>query len=123
MQHEHLARRYEIVRNVVSLAGDLATGVAVAAACSWLIQQATLGMFLSFLIWLLGVVIGLALSQHVVHPTVQWALADDKLDRGLALATCVRHTVVRAAQELDLAEVMALLRRTWPTATARPAPV
>lgn len=80
------AWRYGIVRSAASIAGDIAMASAVASACSWLIQSATLGLFLAFLVWLLGLMLALALSQYVVHPAMQWLLADDKLSRGFAAA-------------------------------------
>lgn len=71
---------------MASLAGDIALATAVASACSWLIQSAALGLFLAFLVWLMGLILSLALSQYLVHPAVQWLLADDKLSRGFAAA-------------------------------------
>jgi len=88
-------RRNAIIRTVASLAGDIAIGTAVASACVWLIESALLGVFLSFLTWLLGIVLSLALSQYVVHPTVKLALSDHKLDQAAgavsALADIVGH--------------------------------
>lgn len=78
--------RYATLRAMASLAGDIALATAVAGACSWLIQSAALGLFLAFLVWLLGLILSLALSQYLVHPTVQWVMADDKLSRGFDAA-------------------------------------
>jgi len=77
------SRRNTIIRAVVTLCGDITVGVAVANACVWLIQSAALGLFLSFLLWLVAVIAALALSQIVVHPTVKLALSDRKLDAGM----------------------------------------
>ena len=74
------SRRNVIVRTVATITGDIATGIAVASACVWFIQAATLGWFLSFLIWLIGTLLALALSQYVVHPALTVALSDAKLD-------------------------------------------
>lgn len=76
--------RYATLRAMTSLAGDIALATAVASACSWLIQSAALGLFLVFLVWLFGLILSLALSQYLVHPTVQWVMANDKLSRGFA---------------------------------------
>ena len=73
-------RRNILIRTVASVAGDIATGVAVASACVWLIETAALGLFLSFLVWLLGTLAALALSQYVLHPAISVALSDRKLD-------------------------------------------
>lgn len=73
-------RRNILIRTVASVAGDIATGVAVASACVWLIETAALGLFLSFLVWLLGTLAALALSQYVLHPALSVALSDRKLD-------------------------------------------
>ena len=99
--------RHFAVRTVVSIAGDIAAGVAVAAVCTWIIETAALGLFLSFLIWLLGVVLALALSQYVVHPTLAVVLSDDKLDRGIAAVAGLWSTVVTP-------EGIQALRGLWP---------
>lgn len=74
------SRRNILVRSMAVLAGDVATGVALATACVWMIEVAALGLFLSFLVWLLGLALSLALSQYLVHPAVQLVLSDRKLD-------------------------------------------
>jgi hypothetical protein len=74
------SRRNTIIRSVATIAGDVATGVAVASACVWLIEAATLGLFLSFLVWLIGALLALALSQYVIHPALTVVLSDSKLD-------------------------------------------
>jgi hypothetical protein len=79
-------RRNYFIRTIAAFAGDFAVGFALASACVWIIQSAALGLFLSFLLWLMAIVGGLAISQLVVHPTVQFVLSDRKLDRGLAVA-------------------------------------
>ena len=79
-------RRNFFIRSVAAFAGDFAVGFALASACIWVIQSAALGLFLSFLLWLMAIIGGLAMSQLLVHPTVQFALSDRKLDRGLTVA-------------------------------------
>ena len=74
------SRRNTLIRTVAAVSGDIATGIAMAAACVWLIEAAALGLFLSFLLWLLGILIALAFSQFVVHPTVAVMLSNRKLD-------------------------------------------
>ncbi|MCA0439870.1 MAG: hypothetical protein LCH71_05195 [Proteobacteria bacterium] len=65
---------------MTTISGDIAIGVALASACTWLIQAAALGLFLSFVAWLLTFVLSLAMSQYVLHPVVQVVLSDRKLD-------------------------------------------
>lgn len=99
--------RHFDIRSVVSIAGDIAATVAVAAVCAWIIETAALGLFLSFLIWLLGLVISLALSQYVVHPTMSIMLSDDKLDRGIAAMSGLWSAVATP-------EGIQTLRSLWP---------
>ena len=85
------ARRNFFNRAVGTVAGDFVVGFAMAAACIWVIQSAALGLFLSFLLWLLALIVALALSQHVVHPVAAVVLSDRKLDQGIdALASLAR---------------------------------
>ena len=77
------SRRNTLLRTVAAVSGDIATGIAMAAACVWLIEAAALGLFLSFLLWLLGALIALAFSQYVVHPTVAVMLSNRKLDASI----------------------------------------
>lgn len=81
------SRRNTLIRTITAFTGDVATGLAVATACVWLIQTAALGIFLSFLLWLMGVLLSLAISQYVVHPATQQLLSDRKLDEGIAVIT------------------------------------
>lgn len=82
-----ISRRNTLIRTVAAATGDVATGVALASACVWLIQTAALGLFLSFLLWLLCVLLSLAISQYVIHPATQQLLSDRKLDEGIAVVT------------------------------------
>ena len=77
------SRRNTLIRTVAAISGDIATGIAMAAACVWLIEAAALGLFLSFLLWLLGALIALAFSQYVVHPTLAVMLSNRKLDASI----------------------------------------
>ena len=86
-------RRNTIVRAIATVTGDVAFGIAIASACLWLIEVAALGLFLSFLVWLLGLLLSLALSQYVVHPVTELLLSDRKLDAGLAAAASVANKV------------------------------
>ena len=74
------SRRNTLIRTVAALSGDIAVGVALASACVWLIEAAALGLFLSFLLWLVGLMLSLALSQYIVHPLCSAVLSDRKLD-------------------------------------------
>jgi VanZ family protein len=89
------SRRNIIIRTVATIAGDIATGVAVASACIWIIETAALGVFLSFLIWLLGVLAALAVSQSVLHPALTAALSDRKLDLVVEAVTGLAERLTR----------------------------
>lgn len=95
-QHVIRRRRYALVRTVATLAGDFAVGVAFGAMCSWVITAASLGTFLSFLAWIVAVMLALLVSQHVVHPGVKFLMSDRKLDDVVEGA----HALVQAAKPL-----------------------
>lgn len=94
------SRSHILVRIVATVSGDIATGVALATSCVWLIQTAALGLFLSFLAWLLAFIVSLAISQHVVHPVVQVMLSDRKLDGVVYAARRARHRVRQLVQPI-----------------------
>ena len=94
------ARRNFFIRAVGSFAGDFAVGFAMATACLWIIEAAALGLFLSFLLWLLALIVSLALSQHVVHPVAAVVLSDRKLDEGIAVVEATVRSASDAAQRL-----------------------
>jgi hypothetical protein len=74
------SRRNIIIRSIASIVGDITVGVAFASAAVWIIESAALGLFLSFLVWLIAGIAALAFSQHVFHPTAKVVLSDQKLD-------------------------------------------
>ena len=74
------SRRNLIIRTIATITGDIAAGLAMASAAVWIIETATLGLFLAFLVWLLAGIAALALSQFVVHPATKVLLSDQKLD-------------------------------------------
>lgn len=89
----------------------------MAAACVWLIEAATLGLFLSFLVWLIGSLLALALSQFVVHPAVAVLLSDRKLDQVLDGASGLSHVFSNLGADLgrglDSAWQSSSLSRCW----------
>ena len=89
------SKRNILIRTVATIAGDIATGVAVASACLWLIETAALGLFLSFLLWLIGTLLALALSQYVVHPALTVLLSDSKLDLAVDAVTSLGERLTR----------------------------
>ena len=112
------SRRNTVIRTVAALCGDIAIGVAVATACAWVIESAALGLFLSFLLWLVGTLLALALSQYLVHPAVQLVLSDRKLDAACkALASLTNTPPNTGAQVSD--EVMKFGRKSWQSVTER----
>ena len=89
------SRRNIIIRTVATIAGDIAAAVAVASACVWIIETAALGVFLSFLVWLLGAISALALSQYVLHPVLTAAMSDRKLDLAVDVVTDLAGRIAR----------------------------
>jgi hypothetical protein len=79
-KHMSNSRRNALIRTVATITGDIAAGFAMASVAVWLIEYAALGIFLSFLVWLLATIAALALSQYVVHPAATALLSDHKLD-------------------------------------------
>ena len=102
------SRRNVFIRSITGLCGDIAVGFAMASACVWIIEAASLGLFLSFLLWLLATLASLALSQLVVHPTVKLLLSDRKLDAGLTVVAGFADAVNAAGGDL-----VALAESTW----------
>jgi hypothetical protein len=94
------SRRNFFIRIVAAFAGDFTVGFALASACVWVIQSAALGLFLSFLLGLVALIGALSLSQLIVHPVVQFALSDRKLDHGRAVAADAVRTGTDAALDL-----------------------
>ena len=92
-------RRNVLIRSVAAVAGDIAIGVAMASVCVWIIQVASLGLFLSFLLWLLGAMLSLAMSQYVLHPALKLLLAENKLDRACAAVTDIARVMQRTAED------------------------
>ena len=74
------ARRHALIRSVAALTGDVVVGATLAAAVTWLINTATLGIFVSFLTWLLASLVWLVASQYAVFPAVGFLLSDSKLE-------------------------------------------
>jgi hypothetical protein len=94
------SRRNIIIRTVATIAGDIAVGVAMASACVWIIEAAALGLFLSFLLWLLTAILSLALSQYVIHPAVKVLLSDSKLDLAVDAVTVLGDRVAQFARSV-----------------------
>lgn len=87
------SRRNVLIRTVATVVGDIAIAMAFASACVWLIEAATLGLFLSFLVWLIAALLAMAASQYLVHPTVTLLLSDRKLDHGIDALTSMADLV------------------------------
>ena len=112
------SRRNNLIRTVVALGGDVAAGIALASVCVWLIEVAALGLFLSFLLWLITSVAALAVSQFVVHPMVQALLSESKLNDAVALATGTAQLVSQLGGALGQ-ELWRKVQRVVPAAGSR----
>lgn len=112
------SRRNTVIRTVAALCGDIAVGVALAAACAWVIEAAALGLFLSFLLWLVGTVLALALSQYLIHPAVQLVLSDRKLDAVCKALASLTNTPPNTGAQVSEG-VMNFGRKSWESVTER----
>ena len=90
------SRRNVLIRTVATVVGDIAVAMAFASACIWLIEFATLGLFLSFLVWLIAALLAMAASQYLVHPTVTLLLSDRKLDRAIEAMSSMTELVSKS---------------------------
>ena len=92
------SRRNILIRTVTTIVGDITIGVAMASVALWIIESAALGLFLSFLIWLLAAIAALALSQYVLHPALSVALSDRKLDLAVDAVSSLGERLARFAR-------------------------
>ncbi len=106
------SRRNTVIRTVAALCGDIAVGVALATACAWVIEAAALGLFLSFLLWLVGTLLALALSQYLVHPAVQLVLSDRKLDGAVDALSVFAEAAQGAGAQMG-GRLMRFTRQSW----------
>ena len=112
------SRRNTVIRTVAALCGDIAVGVALAAACAWVIEAAALGLFLSFLLWLVGALLALALSQYLVHPAVQLVLSDRKLDGAVDALSVLAEAAQGAGAQVGGC-LMRFTRQSWEAMAGR----
>ena len=112
------SRRNTVIRTVAALCGDIAVGVALATACAWVIEAAALGLFLSFLLWLVGSLLSLALSQYLVHPAVQLVLSDRKLDAACKALASLTNAAQNTGPQVSEG-VMNFGRKSWESVTER----
>lgn len=94
------ARRNLFIRSIATVAGDIAVGFAMASTCVWIIQYAALGLFLSFLLWLLAIATALAFSQYILHPATAALLSDHKLDQAIAVTSDAMRSTTDLAWRL-----------------------
>ena len=112
------SRRNTVIRTVAALCGDIAVGVTLATACAWVIEAAALGLFLSFLLWLVGTLLALALSQYLVHPAVQLVLSDRKLDAACKALASLTNAAQNTGPQVSEG-VMNFGRKSWESVTER----
>lgn len=115
------SRRNTVIRTVAALCGDIAVGVALATACAWVIEAAALGLFLSFLLWLVGTVLTLALSQYLIHPAVQLVLSDRKLDGAIDALGVLAEAAQGTGAQVG-ARLMRFTRQSWQAMAGRVRP-
>lgn len=94
------ARRNTLIRLITGIGGDIAIATVMAAACVWVIQAAALGVFLSFLIWLIGAILSLALSQYVFRPALRAVMSDHKLDDAASVVTALAEVATEAGRQI-----------------------
>jgi hypothetical protein len=92
------SRRNFFIRAIGTVAGDLAVGIALTTACTWVIETAALGLFLSFVLWLVTIVATLTISQRVVHPVAKALLSDRKLDHSIAAVQALARELAHFAE-------------------------
>ena len=112
------SRRNTLIRTVAALCGDIAVGVGLAIACAWIVEVAALGLFLSFLLWLVGTLLALALSQYLVHPAVQLVLSDRKLDAACKALASLTNAAQNTGPQVSEG-VMNFGRKSWESVTER----
>lgn len=76
--------RNSIIRGLIGALGGAALALAFTEACAWVCVTASLGTFLTFLVWLLGFVLTLGLAWGLGN-AVQRTLSDDRIN-----AACTR---------------------------------
>lgn len=113
-------RRNTIIRAVATVCGDIAAGAAIASACVWIIESAALGLFLSFLVWLIGTLLALAVSQFVIHPAAAVLLSDRKLDNAVDALAGLGGVVSQVGSDLGTS-LMSSLRMSSVLRRFRPA--
>ena len=94
------SRRNFWIRTIAGIAGDVAVGITLSSTCLWIIDSAALGLFLSFLLWIVAILLGLACSQYLVHPLVTFALSDRKLDRSVNELSALARAAVDLGTEV-----------------------
>lgn len=114
------SRRNIIIRTVATLTGDIAVATAIAGASLWLIEAAALGWFLSFLVWLIGALVALALSQFVIHPAVAVLLSDRKLDQAVDSLVGLGDVLTQVGADVG-SSLMSALRSSSTLRRFRPA--
>lgn len=66
--------RNQLLRTVLSILGGVSLTVALASVCTWVVSAASLGAFLTFVAWLITVILGFIASWFIV-PTVDAAMS------------------------------------------------
>lgn len=86
--------RHSIIRALVASLASAAAGYALANACARICTAASLGAFLSFLVWLLGAMTaGIAAVQ--ISRTVERVVTNERIDSAQAWLSGLRAKVLR----------------------------
>lgn len=72
--------RNTLIRMAVGAVAGVAIGLTFAAACEWIIAAASLGMFLAFLVWLIGALMMIGVC-YTADSLILSTLSDQRLDR------------------------------------------
>lgn len=75
--------RFALIRGSVGLVAGASIGLAFANACIYIVTAASLGLFLSFLVWLLGMLATLAASLFASN-VITSVVTNERIDAALA---------------------------------------
>ena len=75
--------RNSLIRLIGTTIGSVTYGAALGEACKWIIVSASLGSFLSFLVWLIALALAIY-GGAVIAEVVRKTVTDERIDTSLA---------------------------------------